>query len=126
MSLVIPFFDGTNIEKNGEFFIECNNLDIASIASKGIVIFKCYELDLPKLPMTPPVAVVHTVYVRKVNGFWYFFPHPLCYYNTSTSMRTRAQWAQDRSLVQPHIHEYEDQGPMGSRQIIGATPHPRV
>ena len=26
-------------------FIDCNNLDIASIASKLIAIFKCYGLD---------------------------------------------------------------------------------
>ena len=49
VSLVIPFFNGTDIEETFEFFFECNNLYIASIASNLIAICKCKGLNLPKL-----------------------------------------------------------------------------
>ena len=49
MSLVIRFFDGTNIKERFVDFIECEHLDGASIASKLIGQLKYYGLDMSKL-----------------------------------------------------------------------------
>ena len=49
----MPFFDGTNIEETFDFFIKCNNLDIASIASNLTAMY-CTGSSEAMSPMTIP------------------------------------------------------------------------